>query len=114
MRLPLDYLRGLPSEEIHGPCVYFLWSGPLLLYIGASRQVSQRLYYHHNAKRSGSWIESYRMKVMFDRWTILRSTAEDYRRLERELIAQHDPPYNRSDRPIGGYSVRTIRNRKRP
>jgi hypothetical protein len=50
---PLDQLRGLPrvttSTNVSG--VYFLWIGPLLWYIGQSRNVSLRIQQHECSKR---------------------------------------------------------------
>jgi hypothetical protein len=50
---PLDQLRGLPlvTNATNESGVYFLWIGPLLWYIGQSRNVNLRIQQHATVKR---------------------------------------------------------------
>lgn len=93
--LDLEALRALPGDpmEIDDPCIYFLWLGADLLYVGATTQACDRIARHirdrnRRSAQSGS-------PVPFDRYTFL--VVPDRRQLwEIESAYQHfyDPPYN--------------------
>ncbi len=93
--LDLAALRSLPNdfEELPDECLYFLWAGEDLLYIGASTQVSHRISRHirdRNYRSAQSGVP-----IPFDRYTCL-ATPDRRKMWELEIEYQRafDPPYN--------------------
>lgn len=93
--LDIEALRKLPDDVmvVDEQCVYFLWKGDELLYVGASGEVSHRIGRHIRDRRfrsaqSGVFID-------FNRTTFLE--VPDRRQLwEIESAYQHqyNPPCN--------------------
>lgn len=82
---PLDQLRGLPrvtnSTNVSG--VYFLWIGPLLWYIGQSRNVNLRVQQHATTKR-------------FTRATYLYVHQDWTKHVEEDHVSAYHPRNNRT------------------
>lgn len=93
--LDLESLRKLPSDvmEVEQTCLYFLWGGEELLYVGATTQACDRIA-RHIRDRNYRNAQSGR-PIPFDRYTFL---AEPDRLklwpLETEYQTFYDPPYN--------------------
>jgi hypothetical protein len=80
--LPLDQLRCLPPTERHSAAgIYFLWSGPQLLYIGQSIDVGRRIQHH-------------RLMKTFSRATWMPARLDCLRAFELRYINHYNPPEN--------------------
>lgn len=77
------------------PCVYALYAGEVLVYVGRSESVRTRLKAHwneHNRPGGKHDIDNWRVFVCDD--------LDSSKRLEAELIAQYMPRYNRAGNPF--------------
>ena len=82
--LPLDQLRGLPiaDDTTGGSGVYFMWHGPVLVYVGQSRCVGNRIEQHGHRKP-------------YTRITWLSVTADAWLRdYEGDYVRRYSPPFN--------------------
>jgi len=95
----LEEARKLP-EEGGGVAVYFMWRGDELLYIGGSRQVSQRIDQHHRTRRYGELHAYARKFIPFDRVTIFKCEMRELYDLETTLTKRFQPSL--CDREDGG------------
>jgi len=93
--LELEALRKLQSDclEVKDPCLYFLWAGEELLYIGGTTQSCDRIARHirdrnYRSAQSGN-------PIPFDRYTFLE-VPDRFQLWELEIQYQrhYDPPYN--------------------
>lgn len=102
--LPLDEMRKLPEAQEFDSGVYFLWQGEELLYVGKSRNLSDRMTRQARVNRMIAFQTSRSAKyIPSDRHTCLVVESDpvcspmlDYtlRDLERAYIAFYEPPYN--------------------
>lgn len=92
----LDELRKLP-REVAGYAVYFLWWDDELMYVGSTKNVNQRLHWHHCAWRYRN--PSYWVHVRHNRATSLASTKEECQELEYQYIGTYCPPFNINGNP---------------
>lgn len=90
--LPLDQLRAMGDTAGAAPGIYFLWRGPQLLYIGASKNVAWRIGWHA-LKREGMQNPT-GSEMPFDRATSFAMAMVPARVLERDYIHVYLPPYN--------------------
>lgn len=93
--LELEALRRLPDDvmAVDEQCLYFLWGGDELLYIGASLQVSERISRHTRDRNHRSAING--RPVPFDRHTFLEvASRRELWRLETAYQMHYDPPCN--------------------
>ena len=93
--LDLEALRKLPSDvmEVDEQCLYFLWAGDDLLYIGATTQASYRIGRHIRDRNYASAQSG--APIPFDRCTFL--ATPDRRQmweLENAYQRHYDPPCN--------------------
>jgi hypothetical protein len=88
----LDELRALPAGD-KGCGVYFLWWGDELHYVGASRDLGQRLYWHHCAWKFKA--DSYRVIVPHNRNTVLACGADELKEIETRYLQAYRPPFNK-------------------
>lgn len=91
-----------------GPGVYALAFAEEVVYIGKATRLLARIYAHRYAmERAKRGQLMYSMKeVHFSKVTVFPCAASDLDRVERELIAKHNPRYN--------VKLRTIPARKVP
>lgn len=95
--LTTDELRALPEDEEimgHSPCVYFLWGGQDLLYIGATIQRNTRIIRHWREQRYGYSSSGIGKRIPFDRVTYLDCERADMWELEHAYQVEHQPPFN--------------------
>lgn len=93
--LSLEALRVLPGDvmAIEGDtCVYFLWDGDGLQYIGGSRQCSERISRHIRDRRFRSARSG--ATVPFTRYTLLEAQDSAVWDLENEYQRAYEPPYS--------------------
>jgi hypothetical protein len=88
---------GVPySADFDGLCIYLLWRGDQLLYVGQTAYLSERFRQHQRA-RDGL---SSGVRIPFDRCTYIAVEFEDMNTVETLLMDHHQPPYNQSRRPF--------------
>lgn len=82
--LPLDQLRGLPmvTDEVDASGVYFLWYGPVLMYVGQSKYLSTRIAQHREARKR------------FTHATYERENEVWIRHNEKGYVLRYCPPLN--------------------
>ena len=71
--------------EQYKPCVYYLYFGNLLVYIGSTKHIGYRLYNH---SRNGLVYNRVSIFICKDMVEALQN--------EKRLIEKYNPPYNRS------------------
>lgn len=87
--LTLEELAALP-EDGKGPCLYFLWRGAELLYIGGTGDYHQRIERHwRNQKYAGAGG----VPIPFDRSTRLDCPKGWLWELEEKYLIKYEPPY---------------------
>jgi hypothetical protein len=88
----LKALSALPEAnfEFRGLCVYFLWLGDALQYVGQSAYLHSRINQHERA-RDG---EGAGKRIPFDRCTFMEVDFDDMDRIETEHIEAYWPPFN--------------------
>lgn len=89
----LDELRALP-ELVGGAAVYFLWGGDELLYIGASRMAFERVARHGRERDYGHNQLNYKVRVPFDRHTMLKCDPSVVWQIEAALLNRFQPSFN--------------------
>lgn len=77
-----------------GPCVYFLWKGPELLYIGATTDRGTRITRHYREKRYAYSTAGIEKPIPFDRVTFFNCTREELWDLEHAYQTLYQAPYN--------------------
>lgn len=90
--LPADMLRALPGEG-EPPLeagVYFLWRGPMLVYVGQSCCLQNRLTDHELARDGVRPAK----RIPFSRRTWLTCRADQREKIEALYIRAYRPPYN--------------------
>lgn len=93
--LSLEELAALPEDEMgRGPCVYFLWRGQELLYIGATTQRGIRIPRHWREQRYGYSSSGIGATIPFDRVTFLNCQREALWDLEHAYQTRYEAPYN--------------------
>jgi hypothetical protein len=87
-----EYLRALPEyvEDFDGLCVYFLWLGETLQYVGQTAYLCERIRQHEDALDGCG----YGKVIPFDRCTFLEVGFDDLNLVEFGLIRTHRPPFN--------------------
>jgi hypothetical protein len=93
--LELEALRRLPDDVMtaEDPCLYFLWKGDELLYIGGTTQCCERISRHIRDRNYKSAQNG--RPVPFDRYTFLHVPDRfELWKLETEYQTRYDPPYN--------------------
>ena len=93
--LDIDTLRQLNDDvmKAEDPCLYFLWGGTELLYIGGTTQPCDRIARHIRDRNRRS-AQSGR-PIPFDRVTFLQvSDRMTLWQLEEKYQIHYDPPFN--------------------
>jgi hypothetical protein len=82
--LPLDQLRGLPAvDDSSAAGVYFMWHGPVLIYVGQSKCIADRMERHRNKRRTRTtWLA-------FDHDAVRTSVETDH-------VRRYAPQFNRT------------------
>jgi len=91
--LTLEQLRALPRDDPHREtCVYFLWRGDDLLYIGQTKDLENRIEDHQFAELIPFEWWTYIACKHFDRCELTAIHRVD---LEAAYIRRYAPPHNR-------------------
>jgi hypothetical protein len=92
--LEMDDIRKLPSDyEGIKSCIYFLWKGDDLQYIGGTRNIWTRMHAHSQSLRYGSPFQT-KTVVPYDRVTCLACTPDEVFDLEPAYLQKFETPYN--------------------
>lgn len=83
----------LPEPD-NGAGVYFLWYQGALVYVGASRGMSDRILRHWRTRRYGEMNVVNRKYITWDKETALKCRIEEASDIEAELIKRFEPGLN--------------------
>jgi GIY-YIG catalytic domain-containing protein len=92
--LELDEIKQLPSDyEGIKSCIYFLWHGDELMYIGGTRNAADRMLRHAQVRRHGNRFQTLTV-IPYDRATFLACDQNDVFELEPQYLQKFETPYN--------------------